>query len=166
MLATMRDGWSKRAWNSLQRRMAQTLASHLEPDAFGKAVGIGVFIGCLPLIGLHILICVVLARWLRLNQAVTVLAAHISNPLTLPFMLLAELAIGEWIIHGRVAILDGMGTEGTDLLSVFSRGWEVVWALLLGSLVLGAALGVSLGIASLMLWRLRGGRPARREERA
>jgi uncharacterized protein (DUF2062 family) len=163
MIEVMRDGWIKSAWNGLRQRVSQALRSHLEPGAFGKAVGIGVFIGCLPLIGLHILICVLLARWMRLNQAVTVLAAHISNPLTLPFLLLAELAVGEWIIHGRVASLDAGGVE---LLSLFTRGWEVVAALVVGSLVLGAALGLSLGIGSLVVWRLRGVRAARAEEGA
>jgi uncharacterized protein (DUF2062 family) len=154
----MRDGWLHRAWRTTRERVAAAFRAHLTPGAFGKAVGIGVFIGFLPLVGLHIFICMALARWMRLNQAITVIAAHVSNPLTLPFIIVAELAVGEVVLHGRSRSVEAMGGgEGVALLSMFSQGWDVVLSLVVGSVILGGAIGLVSGLGSLLVWRLRGG---------
>lgn len=154
----MRDGWLHRTWRTTRERVAAAFRAHLTPGAFGKAVGIGVFIGFLPLVGLHIFICMALARWMRLNQAITVLAAHVSNPLTLPFIIVAELAVGELVLHGRSRSIEAMGPagDGVALLSLFSQGWDVALSLVVGSVILGGAIGLASGIGSLLVWRLRG----------
>ncbi|MFN7147133.1 MAG: DUF2062 domain-containing protein, partial [Myxococcota bacterium] len=59
-----------RAWlGALRSHVHLLLRQHLTPGSIGLGVGVGVFLGCLPLYGVHIFLCVAVARWLRLNQA-------------------------------------------------------------------------------------------------
>src|ERR1700720_4529983 len=96
------------------------------PGAYPEAaaVGLGVFIGCLPLYGLHFLICWVAASLLRLNRLKVYLAANISNPLVAPWLIFAEVQAGAWIRHGSFQALtpraikaSGVLTLGGDLLA-------------------------------------------------
>jgi SAM-dependent methyltransferase len=50
------------------------------------AVGLGVFIGCIPLFGSHLWPCAGFGWLLRLNRLKMYLAANISNPLLAPFV--------------------------------------------------------------------------------
>src|SRR5471032_1046202 len=64
------------------------------------AVGLGVFIGCLPLYGLHLLICWAAGSVLRLNRLKVYLAANISNPLVAPWLIFSEVQAGAWLRRG------------------------------------------------------------------
>lgn len=119
------------------------LRSHLTPRSIGLAVGIGVMIGMLPIYGLHILVCIWLARRLSLNQPLLYAAANISNPFFAPFIVGAEVAVGRWMRTGEFSFA---------LVSMEGPFWEVAARLgivfldcLLGSLPLGLGLGVLLG---------------------
>jgi len=116
------------------------------PERLAAAVAVGVLIGCSPFYGLHLALCLLFARLLRLNPGLTYLAAHISLPGLWPFLVLAELETGrrlrgESYLHIHVADIRriGLGQVGLDLL--------------LGSAVIGIALAVVLG--SLTLWAAR-----------
>jgi uncharacterized protein (DUF2062 family)/2-polyprenyl-3-methyl-5-hydroxy-6-metoxy-1,4-benzoquinol methylase len=105
------------------------------PGRESAAIGVGVFIGCLPLYGLHLIICVVAGSLLRLNRLKLYLAANISNPFFAPWLLFAEVQTGSWLRRGqfhRVSIETfqnaGAVVLGTDLV--------------VGSVALGAALGL------------------------
>jgi uncharacterized protein (DUF2062 family)/SAM-dependent methyltransferase len=93
------------------------------PGEQAAAVALGVFIGCTPFYGFHLALCLLFARWLRLNFALTYLAAHISLPGLGPFLFLAELEAGrrlrgESYLHVRLADFKGLGFQqvGVDLL--------------------------------------------------
>ncbi len=58
----------------------------------------GVFIGCLPLYGLHLLLSAMVARLFRLSLVRIYLGAHINNPLTAAVLLYVELGIGSLIL--------------------------------------------------------------------
>src|SRR4051812_8912431 len=66
----------------------------MSPEKQAAAVALGVFIGVSPLYGLHLALCILLARLFRLNAGLTYLAAHISLPGVTPFLILAELETG------------------------------------------------------------------------
>src|SRR6185503_12032218 len=85
------------------------------------AVAIGVFVGCLPLYGLHLLICWGLGFLLGLNRLKMYLAANISNPLVAPWLLFIEVQAGAWLRRGsfhaltREAVVEtGLATFGID----------------------------------------------------
>jgi uncharacterized protein (DUF2062 family) len=112
------------------------------------AVGVGVFVGCLPLWGLHLAICFALGRLLGLNRVKMYVAANISNPMMAPLLVVASAQLGRLARRG----------------DVYRAGWQELRSidpaafgidLVLGSVLLGALLG---GTAALLTWLLT--RPA------
>jgi uncharacterized protein (DUF2062 family)/trans-aconitate methyltransferase len=110
------------------------------PARLAAAVGVGVFIGCSPFWGFHILICLAVARLLGLNRILTALASHISFPGFSLILIGAEVQIARRL-------------RGVPLLSVHSFHTEDLWRLawwkhfggdlMVGSLVIGPLLAVA-----------------------
>jgi uncharacterized protein (DUF2062 family)/SAM-dependent methyltransferase len=98
------------------------------------AVAIGIFIGCLPVYGFHLLLCWIAGVALGLNRLKMYLAANISNPLVAPWLLFAEIQIGAWLRRGSFHPLARDYIVATGL-TVF--GIDAV----VGSLFVGAVLG-------------------------
>ncbi len=121
------------------------------PARLGVSVAIGLFIGTLPLYGLHLPLCLALCVPLRLDFPVAYLAANISNPLLAPFLVFAEIEIGSYVMRGVPAPV--------DLESARRVG---VGGLLLEAMVGGVLLGAVLAlIGGSLAWALaRRGRGA------
>jgi uncharacterized protein (DUF2062 family) len=100
------------------------------------AVGIGVFIGCSPLWGLHLLLCWLIGRLANLNRLKLYLAANLVNPLVAPFILLAEIQAGAWLRQGYPHALSIETIKQTN-------PWLFGEDLVVGSLIIGAALAVA-----------------------
>src|SRR4051794_22674887 len=66
------------------------------------AIGLGIFIGCLPLYGLHLALCWLVGWGLKLNRLKLYLAAHVSNPLFAPTLVFVEIQIGAWLRRGAM----------------------------------------------------------------
>ena len=64
------------------------------------AVALGVFIGCLPLYGLHLTICWLIGYVLGLNRLKMYFAANISNPFVAPWLVVVEVQVGAWLRRG------------------------------------------------------------------
>lgn len=107
------------------------------------SVGVGVFIGCLPIYGFHLLLVMVFGPLLRLNRLQMYVAAHISNPLMAPLLLLTEVQVGALV---RRADLHSLTLEAVRNTSPWTFGGD----LLAGSLIVGATLG--LAAALLTCW--------------
>ncbi len=105
------------------------------------AVGLGVFIGCLPFYGFHLLLCWVTGWLFGLNRLKIYIAANISNPLIAPVLIFTELQVGAWLRRGAFHPLT-LETARTTDLSVF--GLDI----LTGSLTLGATLGAALALVT------------------
>lgn len=86
----------------------------------------GVFIGCLPLYGLHLVLSAMVARLFRLSLVRIYLGAHINNPLSAAALLYVELGIGSLIL---------------------GKPWPTTIPASLGSIDL-AALGATLAVGS------------------
>lgn len=94
------------------------------------AVGVGVFIGCLPFYGFHLLLCWGLGTLFGLNRLKVYLAAHISNPFAAPFLLLAEVQAG--------ALLRGGAPRALTIETLRTLDpWVFGLDLLVGSIVVG-----------------------------
>ena len=111
------------------------------PGREATAIGVGVFIGCLPFYGFHLLLCWIVGTLFRLNRLKVYLAANISNPFMAPWLLFAELQAGAWFRHGAFQPISvsairtaGFGALGLDLL--------------VGSLLVGGILAVLAGGAT------------------
>ena len=105
------------------------------------AIGVGLFIGCTPFYGFHLLLCWIVGRLLGLNRLNMYLAANVSNPIVAPFLVFAELQTGAWLRTGSFLAL--------TLETVRSAtAWQLGADLLLGSAVIGGVLGASGGLAT------------------
>jgi len=68
-----------------------------------SAVAVGLFIGCLPLYGLHFVLCSLVCLPLGLDLVLAYLVANISNPLLAPFLVTLEIEVGSLLTSGRHA---------------------------------------------------------------
>ena len=113
------------------------------------AVAIGLFIGCQPLYGLHLVLVLAVCVPLRLDAVLAYLAANISNPLVAPFLIFSEVETGAYLLTGRWVAFDVAQARATGALG-FAR------QLLIGSVAVGAGLAlVGFGIAWLLASRRR-----------
>ncbi len=129
------------------RRVAWELRTEgVGPLREGAAIGLGVFIGCSPLYGFHLLLCLVVGWCLGLNRLKMYLAANISNPFMAPLLILTELQTGAWFRRNQ---LHALTLEGVRDLDPWIFGADLV----VGSLVVGGLLAVLAGTATYFVAR-------------
>lgn len=146
----IRRSWSAGRFRERAGALFQRLRGAATPARLALSIGLGLFIGCLPLYGLHLTLCVLICVPLRLDAVAAYLAANISNPLVAPLLLLAEVQLGSLLLTGQLT--------NFDLASARRIGASgVALQLGLGSVVLGAGLGC-LG-AFIAWWVARRGKP-------
>ena len=137
------------AWRDRLRRTFYEL--RLEGEGRGReaaALGLGVFIGCTPFYGFHLTLCWVAGWALRLNRLKLYIASNISNPLFSPFLLFAELQTGAWMRRHDLHDLTIAAIRHTS-------PWTFGMDLLVGSLAVGAILGLSVAAATLATGGMR-----------
>ena len=141
----------------VRARIDGVLGANLSPLAVGGAVAAGVYIGCLPLLGIHWLLCLGAARMFRLNQALTLLASGICNPLTFPFMLFAEIAVGRWILGGDVASVVVPATRA-EVFAMLRDGGRLLAECLVGSVLVGGVTAAVCGAGAILVARVAASR--------
>ena len=100
------------------------------------AIGLGVLIGCLPFYGFHLPICRGLASLLRLNPLKMSMAANISRPLMIPWLIAGELEVGAWLTHGSFLALMPSALKGAGFAGVAGD-------FLVGCVAVGVVLAIS-----------------------
>ncbi len=136
-----------RLWRRLVMVWRLATRERATPREVGLAVGLGVFIGSTPVIGLHGWIAVALATLFRLNRLYAFLGSRVSSPVVLPFIALAEIQLAHRVRCGELLTLtkdDVLGQAKTLLLD---------WCL--GTIPVGLALGVLFGLAGYAITRMR-----------
>lgn len=118
------------------------------PARAGLSVGLGVFIGCLPVYGLHLPLCLLICLPLRLDAVLAYVGANVSNPFFAPVLLSLELQLGSLLLTGKLVPLELAAVREMGVLGVVR---EVV----VGSVALGALLGCVLGMLTYTLARWR-----------
>ena len=103
------------------------------------AIATGVFIGCLPFYGFHLLICGAVGTLFRLNRLKMYLAANISNPFVAPWLVFLEIQAGAWVRRGSFHSLTVEAVK-TTRPAIFATD------LLIGSVAVGAV------VAGLAAW--------------
>jgi uncharacterized protein (DUF2062 family) len=93
----------------------------LSPTRAATSIGVGLFVGCLPLYGVHSVIVLAICVPLRLDSAIAYFAAHISNPLTAPFLFALELQIGSILLTGHGTELSFAAAKQLGFMSVGAR---------------------------------------------
>lgn len=120
----------------LHRARRVLLENHASPIELSLGVGVGVFIGLTPFYLLHTLLAMGLAWVFRINIAAAVLGTQVSNPFFAPGLIAASL----WVGHALGPSPSGQRGSWNPADLTFYVSW------LRGGLVLGALLGVALGL--------------------
>lgn len=118
------------------------------PGRLSISIALGVFIGCLPLYGLHIWLCLAVCLPLRLDAVAAYFAANISIPVVAPFLIFAEIETGSYLLRGVGAPLT---IEGVKHLGIGGFLAEAA----LGSVVVGGALALFFGGLAWLITRKR-----------
>ncbi len=117
------------------------------PVRQAMAIAVGLFIGALPLVGLHLALCVAVGRLFKLNLPKVYLAANISNPFIAPFLFGAEIQLGAWLRTGHIytpSVVDQIRLRGLAI------------DITIGSLLLGVVLAVAGGLLTYVVVRKTG----------
>ena len=137
-----------RAGRLARRFFSELRREYPGPRRDAVAIGVGAFIGCQPLFGLHLLLTILVGRVLRLNRLKMYAAANISNPLMAPALLLVELQAGAWL---RRRELHDISLAAVRQMELASAGGD----LLIGALAVGAVIGTSVTLLTLAVVRPR-----------
>ena len=128
------------------------LAQHRTPGRVFWALLFGFVIGCTPLFGVQIFLCIAVSYVLGLNFVIVYGAANISIPPLSPFIGLAAVKLGELVRQGRWVAL----SRGDCLsLSPFALAKRFFVAWLIGGTLLGMAIGFFVGGITYIVLRRR-----------
>jgi uncharacterized protein (DUF2062 family) len=126
----------------------------LSPARAGLSVAIGLFVGALPVYGFQLLIVLAVCIPLRLDAAVSYVAAHISNPLTLPLLVALEVEVGALLLTGQHASFDW---NAAQKLGVGGYAEQLVC----GAVLVGAVFAAAGGALVFVLTEAKTGRGER-----
>jgi glycosyltransferase involved in cell wall biosynthesis len=112
-------------------------------------VAFGVFMGIIPIWGYQFVSALILAHFLKLNKAIVGLAAQISVPPMIPFLIFGSLKTGQFVL-------------GHDMKSIFNKEVNTVSEIwnamklhlveyLVGSVVFAVVMAVLLGVISFII---------------
>lgn len=119
-------------------RLAKT--ERATPPQVAWAVGVGVFVGCTPAIGLHGWIAVGAATLFRLNRLYAFLGSRVSSIFVLPWIVLCEVQLAHRLRTGSFLAL-----TKDDVLSK-ARDFLLDWCL--GTLPVGGLLAAAFAVAA------------------
>jgi len=122
-------------FRKMKNMIGDFLVKGLSPREIAFGISLGNFVGILPFLGLHTVMALGLAWLLRLNMGVVFLGTQISNPLSFPFILFLSAEIGSVVLHGTFLDL----SFGGDVMLIIKH---YLWPTLLGSILLGLAVGI------------------------
>lgn len=137
---------SRRARRALAELLVTLRTEGSGAERQGWSAGLGAFIGSLPLYGLHLPICVLAGKLLRLNRVTMYLAANLSNPLFAPLLVWLQVEVGSWLRRGE---LYGLSVETLESLDP----WTFAADLVLGSIVVGLLAGAAIGLTAFAVLR-------------
>jgi uncharacterized protein (DUF2062 family)/putative flippase GtrA len=138
---------------TLKARILDLWRSRSSPHEIALGVAIGVFIGITPFYGFHILSALFAAFIIkRVNKVAIFLGINISLPPTIPFITWAGYSIGRKILASAA-----YPPLGWDAFRHFSYDvfFNFFYALIVGSLVLGIALGFLFYFLTLWVFKRR-----------
>jgi len=119
----------------------------LEADAtpmnLALSCALGMLLGTLPLIGVHSILILLAAGWLRLNKFAGLAASQLCMPPLVPALCIEA---GHYMRHGRFLTEVSLQTLGYE-------GLQRIWEWLLGSLVLAPTFAAVIGLVVLVMAR-------------
>ena len=131
------------------RAIRALLSENSTPRELALASALGVFIGTLPIFGIHTVAILIAAAFLRLNRLAAVTASQVTMPPLVPAL---AVEVGHFMRYGEFLTEFSMRTLGTE-------GLDRLWEWLLGSLLLGPLFALIAGLVTYVLAVLLQKRP-------
>jgi len=146
----------RKLFNKEGRRKLMEQLFHPDDSHFKKAasIGFGVFMGIIPIWGFQMLTALALSVVFRLNKALVIVAANISIPPFIPFILYLSHLTGKFWMGANAIDLDF--SRDITLADIHNSFMQY----LVGAITLSAVAGLSMGIVSWLLLELFGKRQA------
>jgi len=130
------------------------------PREIGLSVGVGAFVACTPLLGLHVWLALGLATLLRLNRLWTLIGSRLSSTPILAVTTYCEIEAAHRLRTARWVPM--------TLHEAMDHGPELLFDWVLGTVIVGGLIAVCTGLLAYGVARWRrdssaasGGRPAR-----
>ena len=136
----------------LRRLFRLLLKQEGSPGYQARGLGIGIFCGCFPLFGLQSILGLALASLLRGNQLFALSGTWISNPVTYLPLYWLNYRVGSALLGDDKHLNDISQFVWRD---VWGQGLILTSRLLLGSALVGAFLGVLVGVVVYFFLKLR-----------
>ncbi|HEU4555890.1 MAG TPA: DUF2062 domain-containing protein [Chitinophaga sp.] len=109
------------------------------------AIGLGVFMGIVPIWGFQMLVALALAAYFRLNKALVLIAANISIPPMIPVIVFLSFLMGRvWVRTGATFLVFSKHITQEDVR-------QNILQYLYGSVTLAVAAGLIFGLAAYVL---------------
>ncbi len=127
--------WPRRSISRSARYYAKrVLRVKATPHAVAGGVAMGVFAGFLPLIGFQFILAATLAWITRTNILASLLGTVVSNPFTMPLIMVGTLEFGQFLLGEQ----DGSPEVGKLSLSLLTLDAARIWEPLLKPMLVGA----------------------------
>jgi uncharacterized protein (DUF2062 family) len=153
-----KPGFIEMARGRLRILWTRVKEEHATPPAIAWAVAIGVFSGCTPAVGFHGWVAVGFATLFKKNRMWSWIGSRISNIVILPWIILAEIQIAHRVRTGDWVAL--------TVDNVVDRAPELLLDWCLGTIPVGIALSVLLGLLAFAIASYRFKRTERRRKLA
>ncbi len=113
-----------------------------------KAIGFGFFMGIIPIWGWQVIVALALSQYFKLNKAIVVLAANISVPPMIPFILFGSFYMGALVLNKNINLLHF--TSDINLKTVSQDLFQYI----VGAFVLAITLGLLTFLISFFLLKI------------
>lgn len=113
------------------------------PQKIALGFALGIFIGMTPFMGIQTVIAVPIAMLFGWNKISAVAGVWISNPLTAPLIYSFNYMVGKNLLHlGKIQPISN-NMENLSLLTLLQKTPDILWALIIGGLIVGIPLAVT-----------------------
>ena len=149
---SLRVTWSFGERKSWRQTVGEFFVEHAHaPEKLAGAVGLGLFIGIVPIWGVQMIVAAALAHRLRLNKAITLLASNISIPPLVPFIVYGAMLLGHFLFTG-----EWMKLSPSYMTWAYAREFFGQWVV--GCVALAVVVAVTGTILTYLVARLWQGR--------
>ena len=115
----------------------QLILAREAPKRIASGIAIGVFIAWSPLLGIHTVLCILLAFIFRASKTASILGSLLCNPITIPFIFFIDYEVGILICNLLKINYSHMLLSDFKNVDLLKTGMEVFVPALIGSVILG-----------------------------
>ncbi len=137
-----RDFIKQLSWKNLKAMLVFSDEGNFKLAA---SVGFGVFMGIVPIWGYQLIVAIALAYVFKLNKPLVILAANISIPPMIPFIIFGSILTGAFVLGHPLSEIRFSNTFGLDSIA------NSLLQYLVGSILLAIVLGIFSGSFTYLL---------------